>query len=751
MSNSFTKITEDEVLNFHQLNSQPGKVSLKPTKPLLTQHDLSLAYSPGVAVPCIKIKENSNSVYDYTAKGNYVAVISNGSAVLGLGNLGALASKPVMEGKAVLFKRFAGIDAVDLEVDTENIDEFIHAVKYLGPSWGGINLEDIKSPDCFIIEKKLQEIMDIPVFHDDQHGTAIIVGAGIINAVDITGRKLKDLKIVVNGPGAAGAACINLLKLMGITDITACDQHGVIYHGRDNLNEWKAKHAIETDKRSLSDAMKGADVFLGLSVKDVLTSEMVKSMADAPIIFAMANPDPEIKPEIAKQARPDVIIATGRSDYNNQINNVMGFPYIFRGALDVRAKKVNNEMKLAAVRAIADLAREPVIDEVSAAYSGRKMQYGPDYIVPTPFDSRLMTEVAPAVAKAAMESGVARKSIENWQEYRQQLNTLLSPTSNIFDMLLDRVRENKKRIIFSEGEEERVIKAALEWCGSGCGMAMLVGRQDKIQQKMKELGITDTSQITIANAAISKRNDEYIKYMYEKLQRKGFLYRTCVRAVKTDRNIFASCMLACGDGDVLITGLTRSYNDSLQEISRIIECDEALFGLSVIMINNNSIFLADTAINNKPSGDQLAKIAIKAADKVKQMGEEPRIAFISSSTFSNNEKNKQIYVAMEELKKNKVIFEYDGEMEVDVALSSEALTAYPFCKLSKSANVLIMPNLDSANIAAKLLKKYGAVVVDPILVGMKKSVQIAQMTSITSEIYNLALLAVLDSIDDVNN
>ena len=747
MSRSFANITENEVLDFHQRDSKPGKVSVQPTKSLLTQHDLSLAYSPGVAVPCLKIKEDSNAVYEKKKKSNYVAVITNGTAVLGLGNLGALASKPVMEGKAVLFKRFAGIDAIDIEVDTEDVEAFIAAIKYLGPSWGGINLEDIKSPDCFVIEKRLQDEMDIPVFHDDQHGTAIIVGAGIINAARITNRKPQDLKVVVNGTGAAGVACIDLLKMLGVTDIIACDQHGVIYRGRSHTNKWKDRCAVDTDKRSLSDALKEADVFLGLSVKDVLSEQMLLSMADSPIIFAMANPDPEIKPELAHKARPDAIIATGRSDYNNQINNVMGFPYIFRGALDVRATKINDEMKLAAVYAIADLAREPVLDEVLAAYAGRKMQYGPDYIVPTPFDSRLIAKVAPAVAKAAMDSGVARCPIEDWQEYEKKLKTLMSPTSNIFGMLSERVRNSNKRVIFSEGEEEKVIMAALEWYNSGCGKAILVGRQDKIEDKMNDLGITDRSFMELANAALSTRNDEYIRYMHGKLQRKGFLYRTCVRAVKTDRNIFAACMLACGDGDALVTGLTRSYADSLQEVSRIIECDSVLFGLSVVMMNNNTIFIADTAINDKPSGKDLANIAIKAANKVRQMGEEPRVAFISSSTFSNHAQSQDIRIAIAELKKGKVDFEYDGEMEVDVALNSEALKIYPFCNLSKAANVLIMPTLESANIAAKLLTKYGSVVVDPILIGMKQSVQIAQMTSLSSEVYSLALLAAVDAIE----
>ncbi len=748
MSKSTISFTDDEVLKFHQKDGKPGKVSLQPTKPLLTQKDLSLAYSPGVAVPCVKISENNDAVYDYTARGNYVAVISNGTAILGLGNLGALVSKPVMEGKAILFKRFAGIDAVDIEVDTPDIDEFINSVKHLGASWGGINLEDIKSPDCFIIEKKLQEIMDIPVFHDDQHGTAIIVGAGLINAADITGRKLENLKVVVNGTGAAGIACIDLIQSMGIKNIVACDQHGVIYRGRGYLNPWKEKYAIKTEKRTLAEVLEGADVFLGLSVKDVLTEEMLMKMAaNAPIIFAMANPDPEIKPEFARKVRPDAIIATGRSDYNNQINNIMGFPYIFRGALDVRAKKINNEMKMAAVRALAELAREPVSDEVLSAYSGRKMQYGPEYIVPTPFDPRLIARIPPAVAKAAIDSGVARKSINDWRGYQQQLKILLSPTSNIFDLLEEYVSANKKNIIFSEGEEESAIKTAVEWHNSGCGKAILVGRKDKIEQKMMDLGISDMQGIEIANAAISKHNDEYIDFMYGKLQRKGFLYRSCVRAVKTDRNVFASCILACGYGDALITGLTRSYHDSLREVSKIIDRDEACFGLSVAMINGNAVFLADTTINKNPSPVMLAMIAIKAAEKAKQMGEKPRIAFISSSTFSDNRKSRKIRAAIHELDRRNVSFEYDGEMEIDVALNVESMSSYSFCNLSKQANVLVMPSLESANITFKLLKSYGAVVVDPMLVGMSKPVQVAQMYSSASEIYNLALIAAADAID----
>ena len=747
MTDNSSSITDDEVLAFHRQNNIPGKVSLLPTKPLSTQRHLSLAYSPGVAVPCIKIKEDKQLAYEYTAKGNYVAVISNGTALLGLGNLGALASKPVMEGKAVLFKRFADIDAVDIEVDTEDVDEFINAVKHLGVTWGGINLEDIKSPDCFIIEKKLQEVMDIPVFHDDQHGTAIIVGAGIINAVRLTKRKMEDLKVVVNGTGAAGIACIDFIKIMGVKNIIACDQYGIIYSGRGKgMNPWKEKYAVDTEKRSLAEALEGADVFLGLSVKNVLKPEMLKKMNDAPIIFAMANPDPEIKPELAKQERPDAIIATGRSDYSNQINNVMGFPYIFRGALDVRATKINDEMKLAAAYAIAALASEPITDEVSTAYNGRKMQYGPDYIVPTPFDPRLITMVPPAVAKAAIKTGVARKEIHDWEAYVQELKGRMSPTARIFSTLHNRMLNHKKNVIFSEGEEEQVIKAALEWRDSGNGMPILVGRQDKIEQKMDEIGITDRSGIKIDNAALSKRNDDYIDYMYRKLQRDGFLYRSCVRAVKTDRNIFAACMLACGDGDALVTGVTRNYHVALHEVSRIINKKSMLFGLSVVMIDNKLVFLADTAINDKPDGEELAEIAIQVANKVRHIGEEPRIAFVSSSTFTNNNIYGEIQSAMNRLADMNVDFEYDGEIEVDVALSAKALQSYTFCKLSKEANVLIMPNLDSAKIASRLLKKYGATIVDPILVGMEKPVQIAQINASVSEIYNLALLAAIESI-----
>ena len=736
-----------EALEFHCKGLKPGKVSLLPTKPLLTQRDLSLAYSPGVAVPCLEIAKNPDLVYEYTARGNYVAVISNGTAVLGLGNIGPLASKPVMEGKAVLFKRFADIDAIDIEVDTSDVDEFINSVKYLGLSWGGINLEDLKAPECFVIEKRLSELMDIPVFHDDQHGTAIIVSAGLINALDITGKSFKDVKIVINGAGAAGIACLEMIKLIGVPadNITLCDQNGVIYKGRQlGMNEWKAKHAIETKNRSLKDALVMADVFVGLSVKDVLSEDMLLSMNRDPVIFALANPDPEINPDIARKIRPDAIIATGRSDYNNQINNVMGFPYIFRGALDVRARSVNNEMKVAAANAIAMLAREYVSDEVSDAYGGRRMNYGKDYIIPTPFDPRLITIVSPAVAKAAIDSGVARKNIENWDEYVKQLASRLSSTSNALNMMYSAVKRDPKRVIFSEGEEEKIIKAAVQWRNQGYGLPILVGRIDKVQEGFDRLGIKDTSGIEIANAAISTRNEEYTAYLYKQLQREGYLYRSCVRDVKTDRNVFAACMLACGDGDILITGVTRGYTASINDVQKVIKPKGVLFGLSLIVMKERTIFIADTAIHDSPTPNQIAEIAIQASMQARKMGHEPRVGFISFSNFGSHchEDAKRMRKAIEILDTCNVDFEYDGEMSVDTALNPELLRLYPFCKLTDAVNVLVMPTLHSASISSKLLQEAAGVsVIGPVLIGMEKPVQIVQMSSSVSEILNLTVFA----------
>lgn len=734
-----------EALNYHS-KGRAGKLEIIPTKQLITQRDLSLAYSPGVAMPCLEIAANPQTAYDYTAKGNLVAVITNGTAVLGLGNLGALASKPVMEGKAVLFKRFADIDSIDIEVDTEDIEEFISAVKLIAKTFGGINLEDIKSPECFIIEERLSDLLDIPVFHDDQHGTAIIVCAGLLNALEITGRKIEGLKIVVNGCGAAGTACIELMKHMGAKNIIACDQHGVIHTGRKFAEgDRKARHAVETSAKTLQEALEGADMFLGLSVANALKPEFLKKMNKEPIIFALANPDPEIKPELALETRPDAIIATGRSDYNNQVNNVMCFPYIFRGALDVHAKKVNIEMKLAAVYAIAKLAQEPIPDEVSSAYSGRVMKYGKEYILPTPFDPRLITNIAPAVAKAAMETGVARKKINNLQDYIHSLLGKFSPASNVFSLISNSIKRNKKRIIFSEGEEERAIRAAVQWRDLGYGTPILVGKQHRIEAKMAELAINEREGIEIANAAISKRNDAYIEYMYSKLQREGTLHRACVRAVKTDRNAFASCMLCCGDGDALITGLTRNYRSALNEILLIIGGSEgAIFGLSIILANNKTVFIADTAVNSFPSAMELAEIAIKAAYSVRHLGYEPRVALIAHSNFGSftNEASVRARECLKILHQQKLDFEYDGEMSIDTALSEESLKTYPFCKLTEPANVLIMPNIESSNAACKLIKELGeAHIIGPILTGTQRSAQIVQMSAGVTDILNLALIA----------
>jgi malate dehydrogenase (oxaloacetate-decarboxylating)(NADP+) len=749
-------VTHQEALEFHQMNNKPGKIGIVATKPLFTQRDLSLAYSPGVASPCIEIHQDKQKIYDYTSKGNLVAVISNGTAVLGLGSIGAAASKPVMEGKAVLFKRFADIDAIDLEVDTLDPEEFINSIKVLSPSFGGINLEDIKAPDCFIIEEKLKELMDIPVFHDDQHGTAIITLAGLINASHITGRKFEEMKVVVNGAGAAGIACVELIKTMGIphNNVILCDTMGVIYQGRANgMNQWKSAHAVETEARTLTQALKDADVFLGLSAKGAVTKEMVQAMAPKPIIFAMANPDPEITPEEVHSVRKDAIVATGRSDYPNQVNNVMGFPYIFRGALDVRATTINDEMKIAAAQALAKLAREPIPDEVSAAYGGKKMKFGPEYIIPVPFDPRLITTIPVAVAVAAMETGVATIPIKNISEYRKQLNARLDPNANSMNLIFDRVASNPQKIIFAEGEEEQIIKTALLWRDSGYGTPILVGREEHIYETLRHISPDYSLEgVEIHNASNSSHLDKYIDYMYQKLQRQGYLYRDCVRAVKNDRNIFAACMLACGDGNGLVSGLTRGYNKTLDDINKIIEkkSDSILFGLSMLLVNGRTIFLSDTTVNELPSAQELADITIQTASKVRKMGDEPSVALISFSNFGNpmREKAARIREAVSILDSKNVDFDYDGEMSVDVALNPSLMKLYPFCRLSKPVNTLIMPALHTADASAKLLKALSnSSSIGPILCGMEKPVQIVQMGYSVSEILNLAALAALEAIE----
>jgi malate dehydrogenase (oxaloacetate-decarboxylating)(NADP+) len=751
-----TQITDNEALDFHT-EGQAGKLEIRATKSLATQRDLSLAYSPGVAVPCLEIAKDPAKAYDYTAKGNFVAVITNGTAVLGLGDLGALASKPVMEGKAVLFKRFADIDAIDLQVDTKDADKFINCVKYLGKSWGGINLEDIRAPECFIIEDKLREYLDIPVFHDDQHGTAIITLAGLINAVHITGRKFQDLKIVVNGAGAAGIACIELCKVYGVKheNVILCDTKGVIYKGRSGgMNKWKEAHAVDTPHRTLREAMVGADVFMGLSAKGAVDQEMVKSMAKHPIIFAMANPDPEITPEEIKEVRSDAIIATGRSDYNNQINNVMGFPYIFRGALDVRATTINEAMKIAAAESIASLAREHVPDEVSAAYSGKKMQYGPDYIIPVPFDHRLIYTIPPAVAQAAMDSGVAQKPITDMVAYKRTLSARLSPTADIMHLMFEKVSENPQKIIFSEGEEEQIIRTALLWRDNGYGTPVLIGRERNIRAVLAGIGPDiNLDGIEIQNASTCARLNYYIDYIYGKLQRKGYLYRDCARLVKNDRNVFAACMVACGDGNAMVSGLTRSYSATLQDIMKVIEpkTDSMVFGISLLISKGEVIFVSDTTVHELPTAQETANIAVQTAAIARKMGYKPRVALLSFSNFGNpmREKAQRMRDAVAILDKMEVDFEYDGEMSADVALNPELMKLYPFCRLSKPANVLIMPGLHSADTSSKLLQALGnCATLGPIITGLQHPVQIIQMGSTVSDILNLAAFAAIDAIND---
>jgi malate dehydrogenase (oxaloacetate-decarboxylating)(NADP+) len=741
--------TDQEALAFHA-TGKPGKLEINPTKPMATQRDLSLAYSPGVAVPVRAIAENPDTAYDYTAKGNIVAVISNGTAILGLGDLGALASKPVMEGKAVLFKRFADVDSIDLEVDTSDVDEFIAAVRYLGPSFGGINLEDIKAPECFIIEQRLRELMDIPVFHDDQHGTAIISAAGVINACHLTGRKLSDIKVVVNGAGAAGIACLELLKAMGVPNSNAvlCDTKGVVYRGRTSgMNQWKSAHAIETTDRTLEDAMKGCDVFLGLSVKGAVTQEMVTSMAKAPIIFAMANPDPEITPEDAKAVRPDAIVATGRSDYPNQVNNVLGFPYIFRGALDVRARTINEEMKIAAAGALAELAREDVPDEVAFAYRGPRPVYGPDYIIPVPFDPRLISRVSSAVAEAAIRTGVARREVKDFDAYSFALSARLDPSAALFQRITASVRAHPKHVVFAEGEEESVIRAAAAFQNSGLGKAYLVGREEVIKAAIKRAGVEENS-LEVRVPASARQASPYIDALYKRGQRQGLLYRDCVRMVANDRNIYAASMLAAGDADAMVTGVTRSYQVALNDVRTVLDSPrgERPIGVNLIFTKGRIVFVGDTSVHEMPTSEELADIAVQTAAVAKRFGFTPRVAMLASSTFGfpRSERSERIVEAVNILGRRGVDFEYDGEIAGDVALDREKMALYPFCRLTDTANVLIMPAIHSASISTKLLQQIGGVsMVGPLLVGLEKSVQIAPLGAKMSEIYNAAVIAAL--------
>ena len=747
MSESNVKYTEAEALEFHA-RGRPGKIEVIATKPMATQRDLALAYSPGVAVPVRAIAENPGCAYDYTSKGNLVAVISNGTAILGLGNLGALASKPVMEGKAVLFKRFADVDSIDIEVKTEDAQRFIECVELLEPSFGGINLEDIAAPDCFIIEQTLREKMNIPVFHDDQHGTAIITAAGLINACHLTGRKMSDVKVVVNGAGAAAIACTELIKAMGVRgdNVIMCDRKGVIYKGRTDLDQWKSAHAVDTDRRTLGEALEGADVFLGLSAANVVSKDMVKSMAREPIIFAMANPDPEITPPDAKAARPDAIVATGRSDYPNQVNNVLGFPFIFRGALDVRATAINDEMKIAAAEALAELAREPVPEEVAAAYGGRAHSFGRDYIIPAPFDPRLMETVSAAVAEAAVKSGVAQKPIANMEFYRQELRARLNPTVSVMSLAYENAKQNPKRVLFAEGEEPNVLRAAIAFKEAGYGTPVLVGREE-VYDLLKEIGVDDPKEYEVLNSRNSPLVGRAVDYIYAKHQRHGMLRREIERLVNQDRNYFAAAMLALGEADAMITGTTRPFSQSLRQVRLVIddEPEATPFGVTVIVGRNHTMLIADTAVTERPTAEQYAAIAMRSSAFARRMGLEPRVAFTSYTTFGNppGVHIEELRGAVEILSGFQADFEFEGEMAPDVALNYEMQKRfYPFTRLSGPATILVMPGLQSASLSAKLLRELGGEsVMGPYMLGLEHPVQIAPMTASASDLVMLAVLA----------
>jgi malate dehydrogenase (oxaloacetate-decarboxylating)(NADP+) len=745
MSESNVKYTENEALEFHS-RGRPGKIEIVASKPMATQRDLSLAYSPGVAVPVRSIAENPGCAYDYTAKGNLVAVISNGTAILGLGNLGALASKPVMEGKAVLFKRFADVDSIDIEVATEDAQKFIDCVALLEPTFGGINLEDIAAPECFQIEQALKERMNIPVFHDDQHGTAIISAAGLINACFITGRELAGINVVVNGAGAAAIACTELIKAMGVRHVIMCDRKGVIHKGRDDLDQWKSAHAVDTDRRTLGDALEGADVFLGLSAAGALKPEMVERMADQPIIFAMANPDPEILPEDAKAVRPDAIIATGRSDYPNQVNNVLGFPFIFRGALDVRATSINDEMKIAAATALAELAREAVPEEVAAAYGGHSHSFGRDYIIPAPFDPRLMEVVASAVAEAAGRTGVARKPIEDMDRYRQELRGRLNPTVAVMSLAYEAARANPKRVLFAEGEEPNVLRAAIAFKEAGYGTPVLVGREN-VYDQLKALGVENPRDYEVLNSRNSPLVGRAVDYIYARHQRQGLLRREIERMINQDRNYFTAAMLALGEADAMITGTTRPFSQSLRQVRTVIDDEPGAtpFGINIIVGRHHAVLMADTAVTERPTADQLAAMAMRSAAFGRRMGMEPRVAFISYTTFGNppGMHVEELRGAVKLLDRSGCDFEYEGEMGPDVALNVEAHKRfYPFSRLTGPANVLIMPGLQSASISAKLLRELGGEsVLGPYILGLELPVQIAPMTATASDLVTLAVLA----------
>ncbi|HSG37196.1 MAG TPA: NADP-dependent malic enzyme [Paracoccaceae bacterium] len=742
------RVSREDALRFH-LEPTPGKWEVTATVPMATQRDLSLAYSPGVAVPCEEIHAAPETAYDYTNKGNLVAVISNGTAVLGLGNLGALASKPVMEGKSVLFKRFADVNSIDIELDTEDPDAFCNAVRLMGPTFGGINLEDIKAPECFIIEQRLKEEMDIPVFHDDQHGTAVICAAGLINALHISGKKIEECRIVLNGAGAAGIACLELLKTMGARheNCIMCDTKGVIYQGRsEGMNQWKSAHAIKTDLRTLEDAMEGADVFLGVSAKGAVTPAMVESMAPNPVIFAMANPDPEITPEEAHAVREDAIVATGRSDYPNQVNNVLGFPYLFRGALDIHARAINDEMKIACAEALAALAREDVPDEVAVAY-GRKLAFGRDYIIPTPFDPRLIYRIPPAVAQAGMKTGVARRPIIDMDAYIQVLKGRMDPTAGILRGIHARARAAQADIIFAEGDDPRVLRAAVQYQRSGMGRALVIGRENDVRDKLTAEGMADAvPEITVYNAANTEHLEDYKAFLYERLQRKGFDRADIHRLAARDRHVFGALMLAHGHGDGLVTGATRKSAHVLELINHVFDASPSsgAVGVSAVLNKGRIVLIADTLVHEWPDEEDLANIATRGAEVARDLGLEPRVAFLSFSTFGYpvSERAEKMHRAPKVLDERGVDFEYEGEMTVDVALNPRAMEQYPFSRLTGPANVLVVPARHSASISVKLMQEMaGATVIGPILAGVDKPIQICSTVSTVNDIFNMAAIA----------
>jgi len=745
--------TRQEALDYHS-SGRKGKIEVITTKPCSTSHELSLAYSPGVAEPCLEIEKSPNDAYKYTAKGNLVAVVSNGTAVLGLGDIGALAGKPVMEGKGVLFKSFADVDVFDIELNTKDSDELIRTVKLLEPTFGGINLEDIKGPECFYIEEKLNEIMDIPVFHDDQHGTAIISAAGMLNALEIVGKDVGKAKIVVNGAGAAGIACANLAITMGIekNNVILCDTKGVIYKGRkEGMNEYKERLAADTEARTLADAMVDADIFFGVSAKGALTTDMLKSMAKDPIVFAMANPDPEITPPEAKSVRGDVIIGTGRSDYENQVNNVLCFPFLFRGALDTHASAINDEMKLACVKALADLAKLDVPDSVRKAYSGENIKFGREYVIPKPFDPRVLLHVAPAVAQAAMDSGVARQPIEDMDKYRESLEALQSHSKEIMRTLINKAKANPKRIVFPEGEEEKILRAAQILINEKIATPILLGDKKEVKRKIAELNI-DLGDVEIIDPVTCENREHYINKMFELRQRKGVTYAGAKRKLTANPNYLGAMMVQEGDADAMLSGINHHYPETIKPALEIIGKQDNLskvHGMYMMVFKKKAVFIADATVDIDPTAEELAETAILAAEDVRRFNIEPKVAMLSFSNFgsTNHPSAQKVKKATSLVKQQAPNLIVDGEIQANVALDPELTEAqYSFSMLKGDANVFIFPDLQSGNISYKLLNKLGgAEAVGPILMGMKKPVHVLQRGDDVADVVNMAAVAVVDA------